>query len=354
MQIFLISQKLLWLSLPCLTGQVTAVPSAVTPDTESELSDLSEELDLLDEERGVLPQHHTPLPSENLTASRAEDAQRDQQQLHLFQTLPEALATTQDPLEGPRTSLELVHASQKTPAAEEGTQKSNDIPSLRPPPADICLMVEDPYFDTPMSSPSSEEAPMDSTQDAKEWLVSPIFSTPSLCVNDHSLELNSPASGKWSYVCIDRVEKSIPEIFLLTEVHFVGEVNTDEEVPPPLPQRTPESYVLAVDEGWCSQRRVWNVKLACPGLQRIFILHNLLWCYRPERSDPCETVIIPPNAAAEAVRELGGERNKWKIPETLQYLLEHAQWCFSLLPPVWKGLIWPVFQCTLMSSWDAV
>ncbi|XP_041802351.1 tyrosine-protein phosphatase non-receptor type 22 [Chelmon rostratus] len=229
-------------------NEVTAVPSAVTPDTESELSDLSEELDLLDEERGVLPQHHTPLPSENLTASRAEDAQRDQQQLHLFQTLPEALATTQDPLEGPRTSLELVHASQKTPAAEEGTQKSNDIPSLRPPPADICLMVEDPYFDTPMSSPSSEEAPMDSTQDAKEWLVSPIFSTPSLCVNDHSLELNSPASG---------------------------EVNTDEEVPPPLPQRTPESYVLAVDE---------------------------------ERSDPCErlTVIIPPNAAAEAVRELGG------------------------------------------------
>ncbi|XP_076597544.1 tyrosine-protein phosphatase non-receptor type 22 [Chaetodon auriga] len=229
-------------------NEVTVVPSALTPDTESELSDLSEELDLLDEERSVLPQHHAYLPSESLTALRAKDMQMDQQQRHLFQTHPEVLATTQDLQEGPRTSPKLVHASQRAPAVEERIQRSNNIQSLTPPPAAICLMVEDPYFDTPMSSPSSEEAPVDSTQDTKEWTVSPIFSTPSLSLNDHILDLNSPASGT---------------------------VDTDEEVPPPLPQRTPESYMLAVDA---------------------------------EHSDPCERlmVIIPPNAAAEAVRELGG------------------------------------------------
>lgn len=183
------------------------VPSAITPDTESELIDLSEELGLLpqfqhllDEERDVLPQYHAPLPSasENLIALRGKDTQ---QQWHLIRTLPDALATTQDLQEGPRTSPKLVHTSQRAHVVEERIQESDDIPSLKPPPspavaAAICLMVEDPYFDIPMSSPSLEEEPMDSIKDAKQWTVSPILSTPSLCLNDQTLELNSPASGK--------------------------------------------------------------------------------------------------------------------------------------------------------------
>lgn len=42
--------------------------------------------------------------------------------------------------------------------------------------------------------------------------------------------------------------------FRLTNVHFAGTGgdDKDEEEPPPLPQRTPESYIIAVDEGWCS------------------------------------------------------------------------------------------------------
>lgn len=36
---------------------------------------------------------------------------------------------------------------------------------------------------------------------------------------------------------------------MLTEVHVTGTVDTDEEIPPPLPQRTPESYILAADAG---------------------------------------------------------------------------------------------------------
>ncbi|XP_044068650.1 tyrosine-protein phosphatase non-receptor type 22 isoform X2 [Siniperca chuatsi] len=267
-------------------NEVTMAPSTITPDSESELSDLSEELNLLpqfqhllDEERDGLPQYHTALPSENLIALRDKDMQRDQQQWHLLQTLPEALASTQDLQEGPRTSPKLVHTCQSAPAVEERIQEGNDIPLLNPPPppavaAAICLMVEDPYFVTPMSPSSSEEAPTDFTEDAKQWTVSPVFSTPSLCLNDQTLELNSPASG-------------------------TAEVHTDEEVPPPLPQRTPESYILDVDA---------------------------------EHLDPCERlmVIIPPNAAAEAVRELGGSPPSpvpplpERTPESFELALDQA------------------------------
>ncbi|XP_070766377.1 tyrosine-protein phosphatase non-receptor type 22 [Enoplosus armatus] len=271
-------------------NEVTMVASTITPDTESELFDLSEELDLLpqfqhllDEERDVVPQYHTPLPSasEDLIALREKDMQRDQQQWHLFRTLPEALATTQDTQEGPRTSPQQVHTSQTAPAVEERIQEGDDIPLLNPAPlpalaAAFCLLVEDPYFDTPMSSPSSEEALMDCTEDSKQWTASSIFRTPSLCLNDQTLEFNSPASGT-------------------VEVHI------DEEVPPPLPQRTPESYVLDVDA---------------------------------EHSDPCERlmVIIPPNAAAEAVRELGGSPSPpspvpplpERTPESFELALDQA------------------------------
>ncbi|XP_078111872.1 tyrosine-protein phosphatase non-receptor type 22 isoform X3 [Sander vitreus] len=236
-------------------NEVAAVASPITPDTESEVSDLSEELDLLDEERDVLPQYHTPLPSalENLIDFRAEDMHGNQEQWYLLQTFPEALATTQNLQEGPRISPELLHTSHIAPLVEKKIQDPDDIPSRNTPPspavaAAICLMVEDPYFDTPMSSPLSEEAPLDSTEDTKQWTDSTIFSTPSLFLNKQTLELNSPASG--------------------TEVHM------EEEVPPPLPQRTPESFIMAEDT---------------------------------EPSDPYERllVVIPPNAAAEAVRELG-------------------------------------------------
>nr|XP_046252771.1 tyrosine-protein phosphatase non-receptor type 22 isoform X2 [Scatophagus argus] len=238
-------------------NEVSMAPSAITPETDSELSDLSEDSDLvpqlqhlLDEDRYTLPQYNIPLPStsENLITLRSEDTQRDQQQWYLHRSLPEAVAPVQDLQEGPGTSPKLVHTSQRAPAVEERIQESNDIPSLNPPAspavaAAICLMVEDPYFDTPVNSPSSEEAQVDSNIGAKEWTVSPVFSAPTVCLNDQTVELNSPPS--------------------------------DEEVPPPLPQRTPESYELAVGA---------------------------------EQSDPCERlmVIIPPNAAAEAVRDLRG------------------------------------------------
>ncbi|XP_068453934.1 tyrosine-protein phosphatase non-receptor type 22 [Clinocottus analis] len=229
--------------------EVTTLPSAITTDAEGELSDLRDDLNLrpqfqhlLDEERDVLQQYHTPSPSapENHIAL---DSPGDQERWHLLGTLPEAAALQE-------ASMARAHTSHRAPAVEERTKESQDIASPNAPPsaavvAAICLMVEDPYFDTPMSSPSSDEVPVDLIEGAKQWTVSPIFTTPSLCLNDQTLQPNSPASG-------------------------AVDVHREEEVPPPLPQRTPESYVIAV------------------------------------AADPCERlmVIIPPNAAAEAVREL--------------------------------------------------
>lgn len=42
-------------------------------------------------------------------------------------------------------------------------------------------------------------------------------------------------------------------LVVLTAVRFAGTVDSDEETPPPLPQRTPDSYLLAEDKGWWSR-----------------------------------------------------------------------------------------------------
>ncbi|XP_034731632.1 tyrosine-protein phosphatase non-receptor type 22 isoform X2 [Etheostoma cragini] len=270
-------------SMDAQTGrnEVATDAVAITPDTESELSDLSEELDLqplLDEESNVFPQYHTPLPLENQMGFRAKDMHGDQKQWYLLRTLPEALATAQNLQDEPRTSPKLLNTSHRAPLVAEKIQDPDDILSLNIPPspavtAAICQMVEDPYFDTPMSSPPSEEAPMDSTEDTIQWTESSIFCTPSLFLNDQTLEINSPASGT--------------------------EVLMDEEVPPPLPQRTPESFIMAVDAAHSGP---------CEGLQ----------------------VVIPPNAAAEAVLELGGNPASpvpplpERTPESFELALDQA------------------------------
>lgn len=285
-------------------NEVTVIPSAPPSDPVSELAALAEDLDLLpqlqqllDEERNSLQQYH-PLfapASENLISLT------DQQQWYLTETRPEPLATTQDPQQGFRTSPILLHASQRAPAAEDRIPESYDVPSLNPPPspavaAALCLMVEDPYFDSPLSSPSSEEAPVDSTQNDKQWTLSPIFSTPSLCLNDQTLEQTSPASGS---------------------------KDSDVEVPPPLPQRTPESYELAVDA---------------------------------EDSDPCERlmVIFPPNAAAEAVRELGGSPPS-PVPPLPERTPESFELAIDLAPVEQKPEISPAANLNrigMSSEWS--
>ncbi|XP_029975356.1 tyrosine-protein phosphatase non-receptor type 22 isoform X2 [Salarias fasciatus] len=244
-------------SQTCQNELTPAAPAIVPAVTASELSDIGEDLDLktrfqhlLDEERDVMQNHHAPSASQTLIPVKAGDMQSDWQQQHLLRTRAEALSSDQDLHEEPRTPPKPVRLSQRT---EERALENEAIPplNLAPSPAvrhSICLTVEDPYFETPMSSPSSEEAPTNPAED--QWTRSPVFSPPSLLLNDQTMEPNCPASGN-------------------------VEVHTDGEAPPPLPERTPESYELAGNAG---------------------------------PADPCEmlSVIIPRNAAAEAVRELGG------------------------------------------------
>ncbi|XP_061758921.1 tyrosine-protein phosphatase non-receptor type 22 isoform X2 [Nerophis ophidion] len=73
------------------------------------------------------------------------------------------------------------------------------------------LTVEDPYF----HSPQFDHIP----QVNKRWTVGPIISKPTLSPNHHTMASHSSS--------------------------FPG-AHTDEDIPPPLPERTPESYQLAV------------------------------------------------------------------------------------------------------------
>lgn len=181
------------------------IPAASMPDT---CCDLSEEINqlqqlqhLMEEERAASQQYHKLLPSasENHIIIRAKDKQKEQLQL---QSIDGVLCTTQELQNG----LTLLNTSQRAFAAEQKTQESNSVSPLNRPPSPevseaVCLMVEDPYFDTPMSSPSSEEAPVDSNEDTKQWVLSPVFNTPFVFLNDQSLELNAACSGKLSYLC---------------------------------------------------------------------------------------------------------------------------------------------------------
>ncbi|XP_054912824.1 tyrosine-protein phosphatase non-receptor type 22 [Poeciliopsis prolifica] len=239
--------------------EVTMLQSAVAATSENDLSDESEEeLDLtphhqhlLEEERGYFQQYNSPmvLASENLTAHKYKDLHWGQQQYNPFHVTPEAVNATQDLHERLNNSPKLLHTSSAVFTANESmpNKDNTSIPNSSSSPVvpeAVCLMVEDPYFDTPLSSPSSEEALVD--EEDSKWTCSPLFSAPSLLLNDQNMEPSSPTS-----------------------------VPADDEAPPPLPERTPESYFLAEEE---------------------------------ELADPCErlSVIFPPNVAAEPIREQAG------------------------------------------------
>lgn len=130
------------------------------------------------------------------------DTQWGQQQYQLFQTLPDA---NQDLNMRPKSVM--LQTIQAVSRVEERLKSSSDVPlldsvPLLPVPEAVCQMVEDPYFDTHLSSPSAEEAP---TEDS-EWIHSPLFSPPSVFLNDQEMGPSSPVSGKAE--CISRLTVS--------------------------------------------------------------------------------------------------------------------------------------------------
>ncbi|XP_076022664.1 tyrosine-protein phosphatase non-receptor type 22 [Genypterus blacodes] len=221
-------------------NEVAAGLSPVRVDSDIELSDLSDEL-----ESDLLPtlQHRS---NENVAVSPVCWTTS----APLFG--PQALVPTQDLQEGSRfsqvtgTSPTLGQTSQWGLVAKERIEESDDLlllkPLTEPAAATICLTVEDPYFDSPLGSPSSEETPVYLIGDVapdSQWTAS----IPALFLNNQSMELNSGGSKV--------------------------------DVPPPIPERTPESYELDVEE---------------------------------DHSEPFDqlAVIIPSSAAAETPEEMGG------------------------------------------------
>lgn len=153
---------------------MTAAPCAATS--------LAEDFDLQPQLR--------PKPSQDLLvlndfmAMKDSDPLMDQRQWDLIQTLSNSLAPNEAELKGAEASPNEVH----------GCEKAKDTSTLINPPADavvaaICLMVEDPYFDGP-ASPPVPTVTMDSPEWPEEWTVS----TPTMCIQDQTLEL--PASGE--------------------------------------------------------------------------------------------------------------------------------------------------------------
>ncbi|XP_049611170.1 tyrosine-protein phosphatase non-receptor type 12 isoform X2 [Syngnathus scovelli] len=152
------------------------------------------------------------------------------------QPLPGFLTNSE---EAPRTSPKDVHTSREI-AAVEDKPLDDDIPStkLQGSPtaaAAICLMVEDPYFDTPLS--------------------------------DHA----APFSKRWTSCSIDSTSSSLNDR-TLQSADSTFATHADVDIPPPLPERTPESYQLAADT-------------------------------EPSNSSGRPTVTIPPNGVTEAARD---------------------------------------------------
>uniref|UniRef100_A0A671K520 protein-tyrosine-phosphatase n=1 Tax=Sinocyclocheilus anshuiensis TaxID=1608454 RepID=A0A671K520_9TELE len=89
-------------------------------------------------------------------------------------------------------------------------------------PSTVCFTVEDPYFG-PESPPGSDNHSVMDTMIHEPWMENPCFTIPSLALNNQVLELPK-------HDCKDKGANT---------------PSSDEDTPPPLPERTPESFILA-------------------------------------------------------------------------------------------------------------
>ncbi|XP_067302218.1 tyrosine-protein phosphatase non-receptor type 22 isoform X2 [Pseudorasbora parva] len=86
----------------------------------------------------------------------------------------------------------------------------------------LCFTVEDPYFG-PESLPATDNPSVMGSMIHEIWMENPCFTIPSLELNNQVMELPK-------HDCSDKGAKT---------------PSSDEDSPPPLPERTPESFILA-------------------------------------------------------------------------------------------------------------
>ncbi|KAK6308314.1 hypothetical protein J4Q44_G00215850 [Coregonus suidteri] len=202
----------------------------------------------------------------------------DQRPPYPLPTKPDNLPTCQDLRQEPSLSIPII-----TPQAlrtqefcqrameQKKVERDVEINRLVPPVLSavsisntLCLTVEDPYFgpDSSLTSPLASEAPRGADNEEElaplsKLTENPYFNGSSMTLNGQPMEL--------------------PALVITNAAPGVVVASSDEDSPPLLPERTPESYVLAA-----GTERPDNIS-------------------KPERLE----VIIHPNAAAEALRGNG-------------------------------------------------
>lgn len=100
----------------------------------------------------------------------------------------------------------------------------------------LCLTVEDLYFlpDSSMTSPLAAEAPRGADNEEELAPLSKLTENP--CFNGSSMTLNDQSMELSALVITNAAPGAL--------VAF-----SDEDSPPPLPERTAESYILAAGAG---------------------------------------------------------------------------------------------------------
>uniref|UniRef100_A0A8C2GL99 protein-tyrosine-phosphatase n=1 Tax=Cyprinus carpio TaxID=7962 RepID=A0A8C2GL99_CYPCA len=216
--------------------EVPASPSHVTLSSGSELSDFSDSeseimqipMDELnhvtntDTEVTSWPQPHsqpfsqeffsTKLNPEDRLNTMSEWAQIKGQRSFIAPT-PQTDFTTPGPQRTePSTSFNTDLTQTLSPAAKD---HNPIIPST------VCFTVEDPYFG-PESPPGSDNHSVMDSMICETWMENPCFTIPSLVLNNQVLELPK-------HDCKDK-DANTP---------------SNEDTPPPVPERTPESFILA-------------------------------------------------------------------------------------------------------------
>ncbi|XP_014002275.1 tyrosine-protein phosphatase non-receptor type 22 isoform X3 [Salmo salar] len=197
---------------------------------------------------------------------------------YLLPTKPDTLPTSQDLRQEPSLSIPIITSQAlrtqevcQRAMEQKKVESDGEITRLVPPVLSavsisnpLCLTVEDLYFlpDSSMTSPLAAEAPRGADNEEELAPLSKLTENP--CFNGSSMTLNDQSMELSALVITNAAPGAL--------VAF-----SDEDSPPPLPERTPESYVLAA-----GTERPDNIS-------------------KPERLE----VILPPNAATEALRGNG-------------------------------------------------
>ncbi|XP_071021822.1 tyrosine-protein phosphatase non-receptor type 12-like [Oncorhynchus clarkii lewisi] len=185
-------------------------------------------------------------------------------------TLPTSQALRQEPsLRIPIITSQALMTQEfcQTAMEQKKVESDGEITRLVPPVSisnPLCLTVEDLYVlpDSSMTSPLAAEAPRGADNEEELAPLSKLTENP--CFNGSSITLKDQAM-------------ELPALVITNAAAGALVAFSDEDSPPPLPERTPESYVLAA-----GTEHPDNIS-------------------KPERLE----VIIPPNAAAEALRGNG-------------------------------------------------